>query len=90
MKSQTMEFFRENLNELSSSKEKTEKKSLSFSNESSSGSIISPSNFLDLYELSNNLKLLNGISGMAQEKHKALEHPYPSIKEKIEKYGYDR
>lgn len=38
----------------------------------------------------NNLKLLNGISGMAQEKHKALEHPYPSIKEKIEKYGYDR
>ena len=54
-----MEFFRENLNELSSSKEKTEKKSFSFSNESSSGSIISPLNFLDLYELTNNSKLLN-------------------------------
>ena len=54
-----MEFSKEYLNELSSSREKTEKKSLSFSNESSSGSIISPSNFLDLYELSNNLKLLN-------------------------------
>lgn len=38
----------------------------------------------------NNLKLLNSISGMAQEKYKALEHPYPSIKYKIEKYGYDR
>ena len=36
----------------------------------------------------NNMKLLNGISGMAQEKHKALEHPYPSIIGKIEKYGY--
>ena len=54
-----MEFSKEYLNELSSLREKTEKKSLSFSNESSSGSIISPSNFLDLYELSNNLKLLN-------------------------------
>ena len=59
MKSQTMEFSKEYLNELSSSREKTEKKSFSFSNESSNGSIISPSNFLDLYELSNNLKLLN-------------------------------
>lgn len=38
----------------------------------------------------NNLKLFNGISGMAQEKHKDLEHPYPSILYKIEKYGYDR
>ena len=37
----------------------------------------------------NLLKLYNGISGMAQEKLKALEHPYPSIIEKIEKYGYD-
>ena len=54
-----MEFSKEYLNELSSSREKTEKKSLSFSNESSSGSIISPSNFLDLYELTNDLKLLN-------------------------------
>ena len=38
----------------------------------------------------NLLKLYNGISGMAQEKYKALEHPYPSIINKIEKYGYDR
>lgn len=37
----------------------------------------------------NLLKLYNGISGMAQEKFKALEHPYPSIVDKIEKYGYD-
>lgn len=37
----------------------------------------------------NLLKLYNGISGMAQEKLKALEHPYPSIMDKIEKYGYD-
>lgn len=37
----------------------------------------------------NLLKLYNGISGMAQEKLKALEHPYPSIIDKIEKYGYD-
>lgn len=34
-------------------------------------------------------RLYNGISGMAKEKYKALEHPYPSIKYKIEKYGYD-
>ena len=26
---------------------------------------------------------------MALEKYKALTHPYPSIKEKIDKYGYD-
>lgn len=37
----------------------------------------------------NLLKLYNGISGMAKEKHKALEHPYPTIIDKIEKYGYD-
>ena len=37
----------------------------------------------------NLLKLYNGISGMAQEKYKALEHPYPTIIDKIEKYGYD-
>lgn len=36
----------------------------------------------------NLLKLYNGISGMAQEKLKALEHPYPSIKDVIDKYGY--
>ena len=32
---------------------------------------------------------LNCIAGMAYEKLKALEHPYPSIKDKIEKYGFD-
>lgn len=32
---------------------------------------------------------LNCISGMALEKYNALTHPYPSIKEKIDKYGYD-
>lgn len=36
------------------------------------------------------LRLFNGISGMAKEKLKALEHPYPTIKNKIDKYGYDR
>lgn len=37
----------------------------------------------------NKIKLYNAISGMAQEKFKALEHPYPSIVDKIDKYGYD-
>lgn len=27
--------------------------------------------------------------GMAMEKYKALEHPYPATLDKIEKYGYD-
>lgn len=27
--------------------------------------------------------------GMAYEKYKAMEHPYPSLADKIEKYGYD-
>lgn len=29
------------------------------------------------------------IVGMSKEKYKALEHPYPTIKDKIDKYGYD-
>ena len=29
------------------------------------------------------------IAGMSMEKFKALEHPYPSLIDKIEKYGYD-
>jgi hypothetical protein len=37
----------------------------------------------------NNYASLNCMSGMALEKYNALDHPYPSIKEKIEKYGYD-
>lgn len=32
---------------------------------------------------------LNCMVGMACQKHKALEHPYPTIVHKIEKYGYD-
>ena len=37
----------------------------------------------------NNYASVNCISNMAFEKYNALTHPYPSIKEKIEKYGYD-
>lgn len=37
----------------------------------------------------NNYKAVNSIAGMVYEKHKAMEHPYPSLKDKIEKYGYD-
>lgn len=33
--------------------------------------------------------VINLIYGMALEKRHSLEHPYPTIKEKIEKYGYD-
>lgn len=32
---------------------------------------------------------VNCMCGMAMEKHKALEHPYPTIKWKIDKWGYD-
>lgn len=37
----------------------------------------------------NNYAAVNCISGMSMEKYKALEHPYPTIIDKIEKYGYD-
>lgn len=37
----------------------------------------------------NNYASVNCMSGMALEKYNALTHPYPSIKEKIDKYGYD-
>lgn len=37
----------------------------------------------------NNYAAVNCIAGMAYEKHKALEHPYPATKDKIEKYGFD-
>lgn len=36
----------------------------------------------------NNYAAINCMVGMALEKYKALDHPYPSIKEKVEKYGY--
>lgn len=37
----------------------------------------------------NNYAAVNCIAGMVFEKHKALCHPYPTLKDKIEKYGYD-
>lgn len=33
--------------------------------------------------------LLNGIAGMSMQKFVALKHPYPTIIDKIAKYGYD-
>lgn len=37
----------------------------------------------------NNYAAVNCIAGMVYEKHKAMEHPYPTLIEKIEKWGYD-
>lgn len=37
----------------------------------------------------NNYAFINCMVGMSLEKYKALEHPYPTLVEKIEKYGYD-
>ena len=37
----------------------------------------------------NNYAAVNCIAGMVYEKHKAMEHPYPTLADKIEKYGYD-
>jgi hypothetical protein len=37
----------------------------------------------------NNYASLNCMAGTSMEKYKALEHPYPSLIDKIEKYGYD-
>ena len=37
----------------------------------------------------NNYAAVNCIAGMVYEKHKAMEHPYPTLVDKIEKYGYD-
>lgn len=37
----------------------------------------------------NNYAAVNCIAGMAYEKHKAMEHPYEGLRDKIEKYGYD-
>lgn len=34
-------------------------------------------------------KALNCQCGMSQQKYVALKHPYPTIKDKIDKYGYD-
>lgn len=43
----------------------------------------------DLISSYNRNQFLRCIAGMAMEKRKALCHPYPSIVDKIEKYGYD-
>ena len=37
----------------------------------------------------NNYAAVKCIAGMVYEKHKAMEHPYPTLIDKIEKYGYD-
>jgi len=37
----------------------------------------------------NNYKALKCIAGMSMEKYKALEHPYPATKHKIDKFGFD-
>lgn len=37
----------------------------------------------------NKNQFLRCIKGMSMEKFKALEHPYPTIKDKIDKFGYD-
>lgn len=37
----------------------------------------------------NNYAAVNCIAGMSMEKYKALEHPYPSLLDKIEKFGFD-
>jgi len=37
----------------------------------------------------NNNQLLRCIAGMSMEKFKALEHPYPTLIEKLEKFKYD-
>ena len=37
----------------------------------------------------NNYAAVNCMVGAMHEKYKALEHPYPTIKDKIEKFGYD-
>ena len=37
----------------------------------------------------NKCQTFRTMSGLSMEKYKALEHPYPSIIDKIEKYGYD-
>lgn len=37
----------------------------------------------------NNYAFINCMAGMCMEKYRALEHPYPTLVEKIEKFGYD-
>lgn len=42
----------------------------------------------DIVNINNN-QLLRCIVGMSMEKYKALEHHYPTLLDKIEKFGYD-
>lgn len=42
----------------------------------------------DISKINTN-QFLKSIAGMSKEKVKALCHPYPNIKEKIDKYGFD-
>lgn len=60
--------------------------------------IINPKYFNPILELLENRtevssinrnQFLRCIAGMSMEKLKALKHPYPGIKDKIDKYGYD-
>lgn len=50
---------------------------------------------IDLLDIRNEIATINKnqflrcIKGMSMEKYKALEHPYPTIIDKINKYGYD-
>jgi predicted nucleotidyltransferase len=37
----------------------------------------------------NNYATINSLYGMALQKYKAMEHPYPTLLDKIEKFGYD-
>ena len=71
MKNQFMQFSKENLIDLTSSKGKTEKKLSSSSNESSTGSKISTSNFLDLDDLTNNFKFFNNNQIIKSKKNNA-------------------
>lgn len=43
----------------------------------------------ELLAMSNKKQLLNCIVGMSKQKFCALKHPYPTIKDKIDKFGYD-
>ena len=37
----------------------------------------------------NNYATINSLCGMALQKYNAMEHPYPTLLDKIEKFGYD-
>lgn len=59
---------------------------------------VNPKYYYDFLVVQNNAErlafanmktLLNGIAGMSMQKYVALQHPYPTILDKIEKFGYD-